>query len=161
MSSSLRLAREFCGLAAGPPAGVSWTAMLSVGNRIRSKQSVRKSVPEGHLIVAQYEVLGNCVKRYVRPVGTIERPALGLHTAARAQAIIDRPLRGRDVAIVVRYGVPGKREEGGAFPCLERTNVGASKNARATQRILDCDCSSRNRSLVSTNQTANANDSDL
>jgi hypothetical protein len=68
------------------------------------------------LIVARYEVLGNGVKRYVRPVGTIERPALGLHTAARAQATIDRPLRGRDVAIVARYGVPGKREEGGAVP---------------------------------------------
>jgi hypothetical protein len=61
----------------------------------------------------------------------------------------------------VADGVQVEGEEVGAFPGLERTNVGASKNARATQRILDRDCSSRNRSLVSTNQTANANDSDL
>jgi len=51
------------------------------------------------LIVAQYEVLGNCVKRYVRPGGTIERPALGPQTASRAQATIDRPY-GTDVSFL-------------------------------------------------------------
>jgi hypothetical protein len=50
--------------------------MLSVGNRIRSKQSVRKSVPGGTFDSSPVRSAGNCVKRYVRPVGTIERPAL-------------------------------------------------------------------------------------
>ena len=80
--------------------------MLSVGNGVRSKQSVRKSVPEGHLIVAQYAVLGNCVKRYVRPRETIERPALGPHAASRAQATIDRPY-GPRFSLDSRHFVPG------------------------------------------------------
>jgi hypothetical protein len=58
------------------------------------RQGVRKSVPQGHLIVAYYEVVGNAAKDGFVP-GTIEPSGLGLHTASRAQAANRSCLAGR------------------------------------------------------------------
>jgi hypothetical protein len=49
------------------------------------RRGARKSVPQGHLIVAHYEVVENAVKDGFVP-GTIGPSGLGLHTASRAQA---------------------------------------------------------------------------
>jgi hypothetical protein len=48
----------------------------------------RESVPQGHLKVAHYEVVGKGVKDSSVPEaeGTIEPSVLGSHTASRAQA---------------------------------------------------------------------------
>ena len=56
-------------------------------------------VPKGHLIVAQYEVLGKWSKRHVRPVrGDRNARLLVFYATWRTQAAIDRPVR--DVSLL-------------------------------------------------------------
>jgi hypothetical protein len=65
-----------------------------------SLSSVRKGlVPKGHLIEAQYEVLGKWSKKHVRPVRDDRNARLLIFYATwRTQAAIDRPVR--DVSLL-------------------------------------------------------------
>jgi hypothetical protein len=57
----------------------------------------RESVPQGHLIVAHYEVVGKALEMTPSRRGTIEPSVRGSHTARQP---IDRPLRLRDGSLL-------------------------------------------------------------